>query len=327
MIVSFVYFMAAVVTLWTTTQTSFLASAITIHDAYVPEHCENIAEVGDHLLIEYELAHSNGTTAAALAAPQQRFYIKLSTEDHPVMKGLKGVCKNGTRTLTWAHGETLDFTPIFQLGSGGATAEDAFRLTVKVVHLTRQDDFQIFAALESNLSLALDMIEMHRGVNAVDEWGQTPLMIALRRSRELMSVVAFLMNTRRPMVDVNLAKASGHTALFYAVEHAPVDIMTALLRRGADPNVASIAEGSRGNTPLHYACFLEKPKHADTLLEYGANPYAKNEHGLNPFQLIPKDAVRSTKLHFQRVFQEAEKKLSTQIGGGGGGSGGLRQEL
>ena len=312
--------------LWLLLLVVVTGSSVTIHDVYVPETCENIAEVGDHLLIEYELAHSNGTTAAALTAPQQRFYIKLSSADHPVMKGLKGICKNGTRTLEWAKGMALDFTPIFQLGTGGGTAEDAFRLTVKVVHLTRQQDFQIFAALESNLSLALDMIEMHHGVNAVDEWGQTPLMIALRRSRDLMSVVAFLMNTRRPMVDVNLAKASGHTALFYAVEHAPVDIMTALLRRGADPNVASIAEGSRGNTPLHYACFLEKPKHADTLLEYGANPYTKNEHGLNPFQLIPKDAVRSTKLHFQRIFQEAEKKLNTQLGGGGGSSG-VRQEL
>jgi len=150
----------------------------------------------------------------------------------------------------------------------------------------------------------------------MDEWGQTPLMLALSRPRELLSVVAFLMNTRRPMVDVNLAKASGFTALFYAVEHnLPVEILKALLRRGGDPNMAATSEGSIGNTPLHYACFLEKLKHAEALLEYGANPFATNQHGQNPFQLIPVNMLKSSKLAFQKIFQAAESRLSHQIGG------------
>ena len=62
------------------------------------------------------------------------------------------------------------------------------------------------------------------------------------------------------------------------------------------------SQGSRGNTPLHFACLLEKSQTAEALLEYGANPYAENEHGLIPFQLIPKEALRSTKLHFQKIF-------------------------
>jgi len=53
---------------------------------------------------------------------------------------------------------------------------------------------------------------------------------------------------------------------------------------------------------LHYACLLEKPKHAEALLEFGANPFAVNEFGLTPLQLLPNDAVRSVKIQFKKVF-------------------------
>ena len=296
---------------------TFSVVSVIINDLYVPETCENIAEPGDHLLVEYELKYVNGTVATSLSAPHQLFHIQLSNDDVPLMKGLKGVCKNGTRQFLWEKGSNVDYSPIFQLGSPYSSSEETLSLLIKVVHLTSQQDFQIFDALKTgNLSLALDMIEGRKGINAVDQWGFTPLMLAVSKPRDMLTVISFLMNTRRPMVDVNLAKASGFTALNYAVEHATVDIVVALLRRGSDPNVVSIAVGSKGNTPLHYACFLEKYKHAEALLEYGANPYATNEHGENPFQMIPKDAVRSTKLTFQRIFQETEKKLASQIGGG-----------
>jgi ankyrin repeat protein len=63
-----------------------------------------------------------------------------------------------------------------------------------------------------------------------------------------------------------------------------------------------LLQGSYGNTALHYACLLEKAKHAELLLEYGALPEARNEHGQRPLDLVPRDAVRSTKLHFKRIF-------------------------
>lgn len=61
-------------------------------------------------------------------------------------------------------------------------------------------------------------------------------------------------------------------------------------------------QGSAGNTPLHFACMLEKGKHAALLLEYGAVPDARNEHGQTPLDLLPRDAVRSTKLSFKRML-------------------------
>lgn len=102
---------------------------------------------------------------------------------------------------------------------------------------------------------------------------------------------------------------SGFTAVFYAVEKAEPSILQALLRRGADPNAVVAQDGSRGNTPLHFACMLEKVKHAELLLEYGAQPFVYNEHGQTPFNLIPADAVRSTKLYFKTMFESAHAKL------------------
>ena len=306
---------------WTLTPSSMsVALSVAIDDAFVPETCENIAEPGDHLLVEYELTLKDGTVAASLKAPAPRLYVHLSSHDDatasPVIKGLKGVCKNATRVFRWDSAVGVDMSPVFAADTGPARLDVPVSLAVRVVHLTPQKDYHIFSVLKNgNLSHAMAIIDGHHGVNAVDEWGQTPLMIAMQRPRELLPVVAFLMNTRRPMVDVNMAKASGHTALFYAIEFGvPVEILTALLRRGADPNAASVAEGSRGNTPLHYACFLEKIRHAEALLEYGANPHAVNEHGQQPHHLLPTTVLPATKLRFQQVFNEAAQRLSTQLG-------------
>jgi hypothetical protein len=83
---------------------------------------------------------------------------------------------------------------------------ESLTLEVKVHHITPQKDYQIFEAFKAeNISLVLDLIDEHVGVNAVDEWGQTPLMISVA-SQNLM-VFAALMNTRRPMVDVNTQKS------------------------------------------------------------------------------------------------------------------------
>ena len=48
---------------------------------------------------------------------------------------------------------------------------------------------------------------------------------------------------------------------------------------------------------------MEKTKHAELLLEFDANAFAKNEHGQTPQDLIPRDAVRSTKLFFKKMFE------------------------
>ncbi len=67
-------------------------------------------------------------------------------------------------------------------------------------------------------------------------------------------------------------------------------------------------QGTRGNTPLHYACLLEKIKHVELLLEYGAIPDARNQYGQVPLQMLPGNSVRSTKLFLKKMFEDAMAK-------------------
>ena len=225
-----------------------------------------------------------------------------------IYTNLIGMCANSTRRFTYDTTKDVDLFPIVQNNSPLFKLDEKLVLDLHVHHVTVAEDYQLFEALKTaNISLALDLIEGHKGINSMDEYGQTPLMIAV--SRQYQPIVAALLNTRRPKVDVNLVKANGFSALIYAVEKANPGILQALLRRGADPNMAVTQDGSRGNTPLHYACLLEKVKHATMLLEYGANPYLKNEHGQIPYKMIPGDATTSNKRNFRQVFDEAYKKI------------------
>lgn len=237
------------------------------------------------------------------------------------MSSLKGMCTNSTRRLSWSSAKDVNLQPIFLPQTAFPEDENsAVAVDIHVVHITRSEDYEIFAAMrQKNASYVLELIDQHVGVNSYDEWGQTPLMIAVQMQR--VDIAAALLNTRMPKVDVNAAKYNGYTALFYAVEKASPSIVLALLKRGADPNAKLQHEGSRGNTALHFACLLEKVKAAEALLEYGARPDAANQFNQTPLQMLPRDAVPSTKLFFKKMFETAFAKLrENAIGVGNEGS-------
>ena len=224
------------------------------------------------------------------------------------------MCLNSTRMFTWPHIDGVNLFPLIQPDLHELIAPNIkICLNVTLHQITNPTDYAIFDALRAgNYSHVIDMITEGDGINAFDEWGHTPLMLATQN--DAIQVIAALLNARRPKVDVNLSKASGYTALFYATELKNTVIMQALLRKGADPNAVILQEGSRGNTPLHFSCMLEKPKHTELLLNYGASPWSVNQYGMNAFQLIPKDAVRSTKLEFKRIFEVAYRNTKTAPG-------------
>lgn len=133
-------------------------------------------------------------------------YLFFSKEDLPVLQALKGMCKNATRRIIWEDGNHLNTLPIFLNSEAGIQGSgQGVYIDVTVDQVTSAEEYEIFAALRyGNYSQVLDLIENHIGVNAVDEWGHTPLMIAVQINR--MDVVAALLNTRLPRVDVNAAK-------------------------------------------------------------------------------------------------------------------------
>jgi hypothetical protein len=60
---------------------------------------------------------------------------------------------------------------------------------------------------------------------------------------------------------------------------APIQI---LLQYEADPNAQDI----HGCTPLHYAALHSSKSTIDHLLKFGANPYIKNNNGLDVYEFI-----------------------------------------
>lgn len=286
-----------------------------VEDVNTPQECDNIAKVGDHLLVEYSVIFQNSSVGYSVESPESLFHFILEQagDDNIVSANIKGMCQNSTRKITFNAGTPVKLSPLLYSGYPLSLIKDeSLDVVVKVVHVTDPLDYQIFSPLlEGNISAVVDLINNHHGINAKDEFGETPLIVSVRQN--LLTPLAALLNTRMPKVDVNYAKSNGFTALMYSVQANQPTLLSALLRRGADPNLTVKQQGSRGNTALHFACAEEKSKHAKALLEYGASIYAKNEYGFSPLELLPRDAVRSTKLFFKKIFDEAHAKLQNKL--------------
>lgn len=288
------------------------AMAVVVEDIYIPEDCSSFASTSDHLLLEYEASDKQGVIGKSVKSPGQLQHLVVD-ESTPIGRAVKGMCINGTRKVTWQDWASVSMAPLplekYLFGENIVNSE--ISIEFKVMGITSADDYHIFNHMKmKNYPGVAEMIENKKGVNALDEWGQSILMLATRENE--LTVVATLLNARMPKVNVNMAKSSGYTALFYAIENRDTNILKALLRRGADPNVSLKQESAVGNTPLHFACLMEKQKHTELLLEYGADVMAVNEYGQYPLQLLPKTAVRSTKLYFKRMFEEALAKMEKE---------------
>lgn len=295
------------VILFTALTIALVAQALTLvqEDIFIPDHCMNIAEPTDHVLLKFEVKYEN--RAPASSPYLDVVHMHLNADGGPLHQGVTGMCPNNTRLLTFTLNEPDDMMPFFPAGSEYAPLNEEVKVEVTVLHVTSAKDFQIFEALNTqNVSMFLDLVENHTGINAYDEGGSTPLMIAAQLGGT--QLMASLLNARMPKVNVNLAKETGYTALFYAVNHKETTVLQALLRRGANPNVALKTKDSAGNTPLHFACLMEKMKHIELLIQYGADPEARNQHGQSPIDLVPTDAVRSLKMRIAYEFKEAVKK-------------------
>lgn len=181
-------------------------SPMRIDDIFIPENCDSIAEQMDHLLIYYSFIFANNTIGLSLESPNQLFHIQLSNMDEmPVLKYLKGMCENSTRDIIWDSSFGVNFSPLIRSESIYSLNEEPLTIRIFLNFITKQKDFHIFDALRSNdITVALDVIESNHGVNAVDEWGHSSIMIAVINQN--MPVIAALMNARRPMLNVNMMK-------------------------------------------------------------------------------------------------------------------------
>ena len=127
-------------------------------------------------------------------------------------------------------------------------------------------------------------------------------------------------STRMPMSDyVNLAKESGHSAIFYAIGNEDESITKALLKRGANPNAEL---KSTGWTPMHFAAKLGTVEQLKLFLDYGGDPLKSTNDGQSildcaegrPF------SFRSKVMHFLNEALDAiydEEDAAVERGDGG----------
>jgi hypothetical protein len=128
-------------------------------------------------------------------------------DDWPVTGALKGMCKNATRRITWEDPNKMNLQPVFFSTDPGRVLQGmGVSIDLTIVHITDPEDYRIFDHIRSgNSSAAMDMIDQHKGINAFDEWGQSALMMAVQTKK--LELVAALLNTRMPKVNVNIAKS------------------------------------------------------------------------------------------------------------------------
>ncbi|KAL4936201.1 hypothetical protein BDV06DRAFT_205477, partial [Aspergillus oleicola] len=79
---------------------------------------------------------------------------------------------------------------------------------------------------------------------------------------------------------VNAVDNKGDPALHLCLESQSEDVMEALLRGGANPNMVD----KDGNTVLHLACLYEWKGAVELLLKYGADPEIEDRSGLSALQ-------------------------------------------
>ena len=128
---------------------------------------------------EYDLKYSNGSRGPSIQAPQPLFYLHFSNSTiSSSLAPLIGACKNESLTLSFHGDSVIEISPIVTR-SIYITSYVTMEVTIKIHEITSEQDFVIFKEInEHQVGEVLTLLEHHRGVNAVDPWGQTPLMLA-----------------------------------------------------------------------------------------------------------------------------------------------------
>ena len=86
-----------------------------------------------------------------------------------------------------------------------------------------------------------------------------------------------------PLEDINKPNKNGNFILPWACANDDVDIFTYLVENGANINIV----GVNGYTPLHFAYANGHFTIIDLLEKKGANQYAKDKDGREPWQHLP----------------------------------------
>ena len=122
-------------------------------------------------------------------------------------------------------------------------------------------------------------------VNAVDNWGDTPLHVLLESLMSDAARVECMSTLIKAGADVNAEGNVGKTPLHLASSRGRTNCVRELLQAGANIN----ARDKYGDTPLYEAVMRRNTDMLTLLLEHGADVNLRDRHGQTLLQLAESD--------------------------------------
>ena len=228
--------------------------------------------------------------------------------------GLEGMCTGETRFILspphLAYGITpTQFAPYINSQFYNGLRDSQVTISLTLVQHATPEQYVILSSIESgNTIAALNAIKAGGDITLLDPTGNTALMLAIATHN--IQVTSLLLNAKpsqMPMSQyVNIAKASGHTALFYAVMEEDPIIVKFLLKKGADPNAALISgdSGKAGWTAMHFASYFKKEEMLQLMLQWGGNPTSETAEGESILE-VAKDEFKAYRRKIMNMLNEA----------------------
>uniref|UniRef100_A0A673A117 Euchromatic histone-lysine N-methyltransferase 2 n=1 Tax=Sphaeramia orbicularis TaxID=375764 RepID=A0A673A117_9TELE len=137
------------------------------------------------------------------------------------------------------------------------------------------------AIINNHLEVARYLVQSGACVYHVEEDGYTGLHHAAKLGN--LEIVTLLLETGQ--VDVNAQDSGGWTPIIWAAEHKHVDVIKALLNRGANVTV----KDKELNVCLHWAAYAGNVDIAELVLNAGCSLSSVNMHGDTPLHIAARE--------------------------------------
>ncbi|XP_044191145.1 histone-lysine N-methyltransferase EHMT2 isoform X7 [Thunnus albacares] len=137
------------------------------------------------------------------------------------------------------------------------------------------------AIINNHIEVARYLVQNGACVYHVEEDGYTGLHHAAKLGS--LEIVTMLMETGQ--VDVNAQDSGGWTPIIWAAEHKHVDVIKALLNRGADVTI----NDKELNVCLHWAAYAGNVDIAELVLNAGCSLASVNMHGDTPLHIAARE--------------------------------------
>ena len=197
----------------------------------------------------------------------------------------------------------LDAGADIEADAGGMWGTPLISAATRITGIGNNRNAVTMAMIDALLAAGAD-------VNAVDEDGDTPLLVVLRGGRIGLystnenlpggteatadSVVDLALKLLEAGADPGATGAWGQTPLHEAAEHRTPALVEALVAAGADPN----ARDRNGSSPLHRAARLGTPVVISRLIAVGADVNSRTDVGTSPLHTavssIPYDPAEAS---------------------------------